>query len=283
MSLGSSPGLSRLASSAARTALWAVCVALGALWVAPSHAHMFYLEPRLVTDAGSPRLLVDVKVGHPFDAEVLPRMAHHVDRFVSLDGSGGASAIAGVDGRAPAGVTTWTGGARLLSYRSRAVAHRMKRAAFLRYGEEEGLSHLIASQPESSSGTESESYHRCAKALTGATLDSSQGQDLASQSVECALDLVALDGAGTYRVLFRGEPIPFVQVRLSGDAGQELTARSNAEGAVEFRPGPGRWILSAVHLEPMGRGEWRSWWASFVFDVEGAGRSNSAARERVAG
>lgn len=272
-----------LARFTARTTRWVVCVVLGVIWVGPSHAHMFYLEPRVSTDAGPSRLVVDVKVGHPFDAEVLPRMAHHVDRFVAIDGAGAMEAVVGVDGRVPAGVTSWTEEPRLLAYRSRAVAHRMRRAAFLRYGEEEGLSHLIATQPSSPSGAESESYHRCAKALTGAALDHPTGEELASRPVDCALDLVAVDGSGTYRVLFRGEPMPFVQVRLSGDAGQELTARSDAEGTVELRAGAGRWILSAVHLEPLGAGEWQSWWASFTFDLEGPPSVEQAAAEPVAG
>lgn len=213
------------------------------------------------------RLLVDVKVGHPFDAEVLPRMAHHVDRFVAIDESGRTEPVAGVDGRAPAGVATWTGEPRLLAYRSHAVAHRLRRAGFLRYGEEEGVAHVMAAQAPSSSGVEHENYRRCAKALVGAPLSEPKGLELASREVECALDLVAIDAAGTFRVLFRGEPMPFVQVRLSGTDGGEQIVRSDAEGRVELKLEPGRWIVSAVHLEPTGPGEWQSWWSSFLFEM----------------
>ena len=272
----------------ARTVRWAVCVGLCALWVVPGQAHMFYLEPRLLNQAAgadSARLLVDVKVGHPFDAEVLPRMGHHVDEFVLIDETGNAEPVSGVDGRAPAGVATWSGEPRLLAYRSHAVAHRMKRAAFLRYGEEEGLSHLMAAQPAATSGLESESYHRCAKALVGVPLGSSEGQGLASRAVDCSLDLVAAESTGTFQVLFRGEAMPFVLVRLSAADGREETVRSDAEGRVQLDLTPGAWIASAVHLEPIGIGEWQSWWASFVFEVDGSPSqtSTTAARGTEAG
>ena len=243
---------------------------------------MFYLEPRTVTDAAASRLVVDVKVGHPFDAEVLPRMGHHVDRFVALDGAGAAEPMVGVDGRVPAGIVRWNGEPRLLAYRSHAVTHRMKRAAFVRYGEEEGLGHLMAAQPASRSGIENERYFRCAKALVGVPLASGLGVELAGRLVECDLDLVAVDGAGAFEVRFRGEPLSFVQVRLSGSDGEERTGRSDAAGRVHLPLAPGRWILSAVHLQPTGTGEWQSWWSSFLFDVEDA-RPADAASVRTAG
>lgn len=228
---------------------------------------MFYLEPRLPESSTPSRLLVDVKVGHPFDAEVLPRMAHHIDRFVAIAGDGSVEPVVGIDGRVPAGVAAWSGEPQILAYRSHGVAQRMKRTAFLRYGEEEGVQHLIATQPPAPTGVESESYHRCAKALVGAPVDTAAGRSLASRPVECALDVVAMPGEGTFGVLFRGEPLQLVQVRFSHEDGSERTVRSDERGLVQVPLGEGRWIVSAVHLEPSGAGEWQSWWASFVFDV----------------
>jgi len=72
------------------------------------------------------------------------------------------------------------------------------------------------------------------------------------------------------QVLRGGQPLAGLSVALTGEQGPPaVRQRSDANGRVSFsRPAPGRWMLSATDLRPVGTdGSWDSHFSTLVFEL----------------
>jgi uncharacterized GH25 family protein len=74
-------------------------------------------------------------------------------------------------------------------------------------------------------------------------------------------------------LLWRGTPIPDIQIRVFQDNGSvsDTTTRTDAAGraAISLRGG-GKFLLNAVHMQeapPQRSAAWESYWASLTFEV----------------
>jgi uncharacterized GH25 family protein len=263
-------------------ALLAVGCALAALGARAVAAHDFWIEPSTFRPAPGDKVAVSLRVGDAFPGEAVPRWPERIERF-ALVGPAGESEVFGLRGMDPAGFAVPAGpGLHLLVYDSNHARLTLEGDRFETHLAEQGLEQVSALRKErgESAKAATEIYSRCAKALLqvgpqeagqGAGYDRALGLPL--ELVPLA-DPYALDGGGSLPLLLLYERKPlsgaFVEARSPGRE-ESVSGRTDAAGRIALSlPGPGVWMVKAVHMVPApagGDADWESFWASLTFEV----------------
>jgi hypothetical protein len=271
-------------------------------------AQEFWLAPasyRVAVGAPTPLGLL---LGDNFAGTAWARPTRRVRRFVRL-GTGSAADTTDLrpallaDSLAPS-LRCATAGTHTVVLTSQLAFAELPAAEFTAYLRQQGLGEALRQRQEAGVAATKpgrEAYRRCAKTLVLAT----QGPHLPSAAADTAfrrslglpLELVPEQNpyrlrpgaALTVRVLRQGQPAAGTLVRVWQVAGPTppagtpavatFTTRANAQGRVLLRvPGPGPYLLAAVHLEAAppalaARADWLSTWATLTFGGPGAAGS----------
>jgi len=239
-----------------------------------ARAHDLWVEPGVHEVNDGEKVKVRLRVGHEDDVEEVPRKPDRIVRFVAV-GPKKSVEVAGEAGDRPAGEVELTGpGTHVLVYQSNHAYIELKPRAFERYLKHEGLEGIIERRGRRSEREVPgrESYARYAKALVRVG-DEDAGF---ARRVGLALEITPTkspfsEGSATFRVEFRGKPLPDARVDLMRLEGLKTVdfERTNEAGEVELQvPGPGRWLVAMTHMIPAAedvRGDWESYWATLLF------------------
>jgi len=253
-------------------------------------AHDFWIEPRAFTVTPGGLVGLRLMVGQDMLGDALARDEAGLERFFVRRGDD-QQPIPGRDGGEPAGILRVIGpGLMVVGYQSRPHALELSRAKFDSYLGEEGLDAVqtILAGMKTRPMVAREQYIRCAKALLSSRVQAdpayAPGAQAAGQrdrAMGLTLELVADRNPYTstpgqpfpVTLLYNGVPQPDALVIAINrdDPGARISARSNAQGRVNFTlPRGGVWLIKAVHMiatPPGGAADWESFWASLTFEL----------------
>ena len=263
-------------------ALLAVGCVLAALGARGAVAHDFWIEPSTFRPAPGDKVAVSLRVGDAFPGEAVPRWPERIERF-GLVGPAGEAEVFGLAKMDPAGFAVPAEpGLHLLVYDSNHARLTLAGDRFEKHLAEQGLERVSALRQErgESAKTAREIYSRCAKALLqvgkeeagqGAGYDRALGLPLELIPVANPYRLAG-GGALPLLLLYQGQPLAGALVEArSPDRAEKVSARTDAAGgAVLSLPGPGFWLVKAVHMVEAPAGsdaDWESFWASLTFGV----------------
>ncbi|REJ82006.1 MAG: hypothetical protein DWQ30_10030 [Acidobacteria bacterium] len=272
-----------------------------ALLAPPVAAHELYLlaKPRPAGDG----LLLELRIGHAFEGEPVPRLPDSFESLDAIDEATGRTPVDGVWQVHPAGfVPGWDGEPRLFVYRSRPIPHRLGAERFNAYLAEEGLDAVLAQRRRDAQleAPGRELYSRCSRALSPALALDRPLPTVASVDGGCSLELRLLElegpdaGGGlagrlALEVRFEDQPVAGLLVRHTsrtfGGAIETTTSRSGADGRVRIAAAPGEHLLNVVHAIALDAEadadadananadrddpdfDWRSYWTSLSFEL----------------
>jgi uncharacterized GH25 family protein len=253
-------------------------LAFGLLPAAALRAHDFWIEPSAFAPLPGQRIAVRLRVGQGFHGDPVPRDPALIQRFDTV-GDSGASPVAGLAGREPAGYAAFaTPGLYWIVYGSTPSQVELSAAKFETYLAEEGLESIHALRAKrGQTGTDvKERFSRCAKAAVAVSGGGPGFDTVLGLTLELIpeADPTKLKPGGELplRLLFRGKPLAgALVVALPRDQPQsKVSARSDAKGRVRLRfDRTGPWLVKAVHMIPAPAGsaaDWESFWASVTFE-----------------
>lgn len=236
---------------------------MSVVFVPPARAHESWLE---AVDGG-----VSWKVGEGFSGALKPFVPTRIASFVGVSPDGGVGALVVPDGGRevfvpPQGLTA-------LALDSQPSTITLSGEAFTQYLEEDGLDDVVAWRADAGLTKREgrERYRRAMKVvLSGPDVRMGQPLELTSPSLP-----LSAWGPLDVTLRWKGAPLPGRLVRAWNHHLGTLvvmSARTGPDGRVSFEvPWPGRWMLSAVHMEraapDAGAIDWESTWASMTFDV----------------
>lgn len=235
--------------------------------------HDFWIEPSSFRPAAQAPLSVRLRVGQAFKGDSVPRLDALMARF-SAWGPGGDQAILGGDGADPAGaLRTGRPGPLWVCYFSRPSTVELEGAKFETYLQEEGLdgiSRLRARRGETAMSAKDD-YVRCAKSFL--TVGGAAGNHAFDHAFGLPLELLPEADPSTstrlpVRLVYESRPIKgaLVMAFRKDAPDRKVSARTDAQGRVRLPlDGSGIWLVKAVHMEPGGAGQWKSYWASLTF------------------
>jgi hypothetical protein len=232
------------------------------LFTLPARAHDFWIEPSSFAPREGETVALRLKVGH-FDAgEGVPRDTSRIERFVAVSAQG-ATPIAGIDGRDPAGYIRWSAERPgVIAYESLPRATRLSPAAFKRYVKEERLRNAGRQR-----GELLDRFSRSARLIFP------DGGQSWQRPAGLPLEILPqndpwAESEVRFLVTFNGTPLSKASViavdRRNPHA--ERHAVTDAQGRVTLTlPGSGPWLVKCVRAERVKPNEFRSWWGSLVF------------------
>lgn len=265
------------ASTSRRQLLVAAAIAVSSV---PLAAHDMWIEPTTFFPQSGQIVSVRLRVGQDLLGDPLLLDPSLVNQFVVKDADG-LRPVVRRDGRDPAGLVRLAApGVHVIGYQSHPSAIEIPADTFNQYLKEEGLdavSALRASRNETRTSAR-EIFSRCAKSLvfSGTTTDTQGGRPLGF-----TLELVAernpyamrADQDLPVRLTYENRPLAGALVVAMNrlNPAEKLTARTDADGRVRFRPRrDGMWLIKAVHMVPAAQGahaDWASFWASLTFEM----------------
>lgn len=236
-------------------------------------AHDFWIEPSTFRPQVGVMISASLRVGQDWVGDPVARDSTVIDQFIVRD-NGGQRAIAGFEGRDPAGLlrVEKKGGA-VVGYRSRPQFLQLPPEKFEQYLRDEGLERIIAIRAErgESKKPSREIYSRCAKSL----LVAGDGAARFDKPLGFRYEIVPLKmsaDAMDVRVLYESKPLAgaMVVAMHRDDPSLRIRVRSDAAGRVSFKlPKRGVWMIKSVQIVPAPAGtgaEWESLWASLTFE-----------------
>lgn len=265
-----------------------LALAAALVLAAPALAHEFWLSPSSYRAHAGDTVSVSAYVGTGFRGEIKPYAPTRALRF-TVRGSKEADLRRGaVNGDlVMARFVAVDGGGALVAYESDFAAIQLPAADFDAYLKLEGLDEplRIRQKMGAGAGPGRERYARCPKAwIAGA--EAARALRPAGLPIEIVpLQDPTVASEISMRVLLDGKPLAGALVRawnrpLGSDlaprdpaardsVGPVFAARTDAKGLVTLRsPGPGEWMVSAVHMAPCTNrlvADWESRWASLTF------------------
>ena len=243
-------------------------------------AHDFWIEPRAFTVTPGGLVGLRLMVGQNMLGDALVRDEAGLERFIVRRGDDQQS-IPGRDGGEPAGILRVIGpGLMVVGYQSRPHALELSREKFDSYLGEEGLDAVqtILAGMKTRPTVAREQYIRCAKALLSSGAQAAGQRDRAmGLTLELVADrnpyILAPGQPFPVTLLYNGVPQPDALVIAINrdDPGARISARSNAQGRVNFTlTRGGVWLIKAVHMiatPPGSEADWQSFWASLTFEL----------------
>lgn len=260
-----------------RYAFLSVLVLLAAL---PLTAHDLWIAPERFDPAVGELIQVHLQVGEPHLGKIerVARNPGRLLRFAAYEKQA-VLELTGIDGRQPAAFyRPSTPGGAILVYEGSYASIELAAAKFEHYLLEEGLDGI--SRQRAARGRSSlpgrERYRRSVKALLAVAGEAGQDRKLGlpfELVLETDPNSIGTDTALTVRCFFEDGPLEGTLVELTSldRPGPAIGRRSDAEGRMSFpAPGGGRWVLTAVHMEPSPAGsgvDWDSSWTSLSWEV----------------
>jgi len=236
-------------------------------------AHDFWIEPSTYRPKVGAMISASLRVGQDWIGDPVARDTSVIETFVVRD-NGGERAIAGFEGRDPAGLLcVEKAGGAIVGYRSRPQSLELPAEKFEQYLRDEGLdriTELRAKRGESKKPSH-EIYSRCAKSL----LIAGDGAKPFDKPLGFRYEIVPLKMSSDsidVRVLYESKPLAGAMVIAMhrDDSSLRMRVRSDASGRVSFKlPKGGVWMIKSVQMIPAPRGanaEWESLWASLTFE-----------------
>jgi len=218
-------------------------------------------------------VMANLRVGQNFNGDPVARDSAAIDKFVIRDNAG-ERAVAGLEGRDPAGFfTVLKPGGAVVGYRTRPAYLEMPPEKFAQYLRDEGLERILdirAKRGESQKPSR-EIYSRCAKSL----LIAGDGAAAFDKPLAFRYEIVPTKIAGDaidVKVLYESKPLAgaLVIALNRDDDSLRIQARSDASGRVSFKlPKGGVWLIKSVWMipaPPSSNADWESLWASLTFE-----------------
>lgn len=245
-------------------------------------AHEFWILPKdfspRVGEPVSLQLLVGDGLGQ---GRPYPRNPQHLKSFRLWQGSR-QTPVLGLAGTDPAGIVRIEApGIAIVAYASTHTQITLAADAFEAYLREEGLERVARqrAQAAQSATPGREAFRRCAKTLllvgggeAASGYDRPVGLDLELIPLQSPF-LFSEGGRFPLLLVYGGAPLAGAKVNLfqTGRPEAEASARTDERGQVELMvPGPGRFMISAVHMIPAVAGldaDWESIWSSLTFEI----------------
>ncbi len=260
-------------------------VALTLLLAPAAAGHDMWIVPPDVAEAGD-LIAVRLRVGHAGTDEPVRRDARRIVRFTA-SGAGVEVPVTGLDGAEVSYFRPSEPGLWALAYESTTATSRLPAARFTAYLEHEGLDEILRLRRQRGQEGEPgrELYSRSLKSLAPVGGAAAAGYGQLGLPLELVAEALpeAADTAETvvFRLMLRGEPLAgaLVDVRHLDHTRPHSAGRTDAEGRVSFRLGPGSWLAAAIHMEAAESPEadWRSLFHTLTFVIpdraSAAGRS----------
>jgi uncharacterized GH25 family protein len=251
-------------------------------------AHEFWVRPGDFTAVQGGLGRFYLMHGHRFEGEFVPRNEPYVERFELVDADG-TQRIMGQHGQ-PTNVARFgEPGTSVVVYQSREVLSELGPERFAAYLEEQGLDDMARQrETQGETGTPGrEVYVRCAKALVrvsagGETAPAGLADRVAGLPLEIVLeplDAAMAGQAARVRVLLDGQPlagarvVAVSQAATNADPDAATILRTDEDGMASFdvdQAGP--WMVTCLHMfrtEGRDDADWKSFWASLTFDIDG--------------
>lgn len=218
-------------------------------------------------------ITASLRVGMNWSGDPVARDTSQIEKFIVRD-SGGERAVAGFEGRDPAGVVRIEkpGGA-IIGYRSKTAPLELPPEKFEQYLRDEGLERFIDIRAKrgDSKKPSGEIYSRCAKSFVIAgdgptSFDKPLGfryEIVPSKMTADAIDV---------RVLYESKPLAgaLVVAMHRDDPTLRIKVRSDAAGRASFKlPKRGVWMIKSVQMiaaPKTSNADWESLWASLTFE-----------------
>ena len=266
----------------------------------PTAAHDFWIEPSSHRPAADERVAVRLMVGEAGESQAVRREDARILRFALRGPAGSDEAelpILGLNGHDPAGwIRPAAAGPLVIVYTNTPARIELGAEKFEAYLREEGLDAILAQRAERglTDRPARELYSRCAKALLdvrstdGADGGADARRELFTTPAQLPLELVPLADPTApasphplpIALLLDGQPLAGALVhamRLDPGCAEGETppsARTDAAGRCQLAlPGPGRWVIAAVHMRAAAEGadhDYETLWASLTFEVPAA-------------
>ncbi|MCA9295138.1 MAG: DUF4198 domain-containing protein [Phycisphaerales bacterium] len=260
---------------------FAMAVVIGGAMAQRVSAHEFWIQPADETAGSTGVSRVQLKHGERWAGDVVARNASLITRFEVVAFEEDSEAIAhstpvvGRDGSAWSLVRLPADAPACIVYETREIAHEMPAAAFEAYLAEEGLDDVIDRRAALGESTAAgrEVYVRCARALSRGAERRDRTCGLKVEIVLTSMERTANGCSVTARVLREGSPLADQAVVAVGedDPATLIRATTDANGVVQFTCRPDeRWMMTTLVMERAEghpSADWRSFWASTVFDV----------------
>lgn len=251
-------------------------------------AHDFWVEALDFEPGVGDAVGVRLFLGNLDAAEPYARNPEHVAEFFVVGPTGVRVPVVGRDGYDPAGVFhVAEPGMLVVGYRSTRSSVTLPADRFAAYLEDQGLD--VVRRARARQGAEDEParevYSRCAKALVRAADGPTEGFDrvlglpLEIVPVEDPFSVVSGDRL-SFRVTFRGKPVPFALLVASAqaDPSREIRLRTDAAGRAAFSLSHGgAWMLHCVHMVEAPEeadADWESFWSSLTFRLPAPSRTD---------
>ena len=269
------PDMARNISAVARLTMGVALLAYGA---SPAAAHEFWIAPKSGVVTPGDTIVGDLMVGVMLRGNPYPYLPQYVVRF-EVTAKGRTESVVGLPGDIPAlSHTVHRAGLQVIVHQTvpfRATYDDWQ--LFRQYVVDEGFPevealHLKRGLPITGF---SERYTRYVKALVQAGPPQSGDSDLRtglpfelvaeSNPYQAGLNSLAV------RLYWRDEPAPDVQISILRDTGtvERRTVRTDKEGRARIALQAGRYLLSAVRIDPVENEPvvWFSHWAALSFII----------------
>ncbi|HYI08994.1 MAG TPA: DUF4198 domain-containing protein [Thermoanaerobaculia bacterium] len=221
-------------------------------------AHDFWIEPSTYRPAEGARLTATLRVGEHFQGDPVPRRSNRIEQFV-VRTEAGEQSVNGIENRDPAGFVRMDGaGPAVLAYRGKPYPHEVSAKTFGKFLGEEGIRGVRYKDR-----VQRERFQRFAKAILNTPTP------LVEKPFGWRFELVPDASLSRFQVLYEGKPLQDVQVVALSPSGKEMTARTDAEGRVQWQLATGVWLVKAVHLIAAPKDadyDWESLWGSVTFE-----------------
>ncbi len=253
--------------------------ALVAVFAVPAGAHDFWVMPSRFSTADSAWVHLTIHTGDKLKGNSEPFIQDWTVDFSYTDNEG-RRPIRSRMGDDPAARIELSPGTSLIGFHSKRFKVAFGGGKFRDYLVAEGLEHMLPALDASAdpNGQQPEYFVRCAK-----TLAHRPGPAGEAYRTQLGYPLELLPEADPYtlsrgaalpvQLLYLGSPLAGARVRAYSQAEPErhVDVRTDAAGRAELRlPGPGVWLLKAVHLtELVGNpnARWESFWATLLFEL----------------
>jgi uncharacterized GH25 family protein len=232
----------------------------------PAFAHDFWIEPSTYTPAPGELVTLRLRVGASFIGDQVPRDPALLQTFVSRSGKRD-DAVAGMNGRDPAGMLRATSDCSVVFYESKPSDATLTPEKFAQYIREEGLETQVPTPPSTAV------IDRFSRSAIAILRPAGKQCNEASRPGPVTLQLMpdhdpATSATLALHLLYNSQPLAKTTIIAIDRRNPRSTQRAvtDSKGRAQLTlASPGPWLIKAVHLEKQSDGSYRSHWASLTF------------------